>query len=235
MDISQQIPDIPLLKNRLRHAYLEERQEDAQALLAELEGLAREPEPETRQFLELYRVVLYEDCFSDGEALLRLENALSLTRQGLDPVGLSHEEILIMYHIAVFTDRTGCREQAIGILEALANHYSTTTLTREEALRTQPMVLYSLSKYLGLSGEYHRCIAVCDRGIALARESGRCGLLSRTLYNRAWSLLQLRTPETRAESMENLRQAYHLAAILESEGEIEHLRGFWESNFTEKL
>ena len=39
----------------------------------------------------------------------------------------------------------------------------------------------------------------------------------------------------RAESMENLRQAYHLAAILESEGEIEHLRGFWESNFTEKL
>ena len=235
MDISQQIPDIPLLKNRLRHAYLEERQEDAQALLAELEGLIPEPEPETRQFLELYRVLLYEDRFSDGEALLRLENALSLTCRGQLPGVLTHEEILLMYHIAVCTHRTGRRDRAIGILEALADHYDSTTLSREEALRTQPMVLYSLSKYLGLSGEYRRCIAVCDRGIALARESGCCGYLSRTLYNRGWCLLQLGTPETRTASMENLRQAYRLASILESEDETEHIRGFWESNFTEKL
>ena len=235
MEIPQDTNPVESLKNRLRHAYLEEQPERAQALLAELEELIREPEPETRQFLELYRVLLYEDRFSDGEALLRLENALSLTCRGQLPGVLSHEEILLMYHIAVCTDRTGRRDRAIGILEALADHYGSTPLSREEALRTQPMVLYSLSKYLGLSGEYRRCIAVCDRGIALARESGCCGFLSRTLYNRGWALLQLGTTETRAAGMENLRQAYRLASILESEGETEHIRGFWESNFTEKL
>lgn len=223
------------LKCRLRRALLEDQPRRGRELLEQVEPLLPERSAQEAQLLALSRVLLYEDDFTNEEMLARLEQALALTCDGTLPQEPTCQEILLLNHIALCRCAEGQKDRAIAMLEDLAAYYRADPACPEESLRIQPMVLYNLSKYLALGGQYHRCVDVCDWGIALARHTGYCGYLGRMLYNRGWALLRMEDPENRAGAMENLRQAYQLACILQREGEAEHVRGFWESNFTEKL
>ena len=103
---------------------------------------------------------------------------------------LSYEEIILLNNIAACYNSPEARHQAIIILRTLKSYYENHVINSEEALRTQPMILYNLSKILGLAGKYDECIEVCDQAINLAKNTSRCSLLGKTLYNRTWALLQ---------------------------------------------
>ena len=108
--------------------------------------------------------------------------------------------------------------------------YDTHMSNIEEALRTEPMVLYNLSKYLGLEGRYDECIAICDRGIKLAQVTGRCSCLSQTLYNKAWALVKRKGAGDREPAMKAATRAYNVAEALDNQHLTDHIRKFIEDN-----
>lgn len=101
----------------------------------------------------------------------------------------------------------------------------------EEILRTQPLILYNLSKCLGLAARYEECIETCNLGIRIARETGRCSFLERMLYNKAWSLTKRNQPGDMEQAKETVRLALYMAIAMENQTSVEHYKRFIERTF----
>lgn len=224
------------LKNKIQRAYISGDHGLARKILEEFEALGVERTQIDQQFLMLYQVILYEDNYSNEERLKLFEEALHLTCPRYDcdriPHILTYEEIILLNNIAVSYGLAENRDQAISILMSLKLYYDRHLVSREEALRTQPMILYNLSKTLGQAGRYDECIGICDSGIHLARTTRRCHALSQTLYNRGWALLNRGEPGDWEAAQHSIRQAYQFACIMGYESEINYCRKFWETNFS---
>ena len=224
------------LKFRIRQCYMEERILEARFCLTEFEKMHdRSTTSVDKQFMALFRVLLYEEQYTNAEKLEQLETALRWSCPKYDkghmPLVLSYEEIVLLNNIAICYDCLGMREKTISILTKLKEYYERNVVNSEESLRTQPMVLYNLSKYLGLNGQYDVCIEVCDIGIRIARSTGRCSALGKTLYNRAWALLRRDQIGDRSAAELSLRQARDFMYIMGDRQEGDYYAQFWEEQF----
>lgn len=226
------------LRTKTRRAYMAGDFALAKKLFKEYEALTGERTEIDHQFLILYQALLYEDKFSDKEKLEQLESALRLTCPGYNfnriPSVLSYEEIILLNNIAVSYYFAGQQDRAISILMSLKVFYDRHVVSSEEASRTQPMILYNLSKCLGQAGRFDECIGICDSGVQLARATGRCQYLCLTLYNRGWALLNRGQPGDREASQNSMMQAYQFACAMGNETEMQYCRTFWARNFPEK-
>lgn len=164
-----------------------------------------------------------------------MEEAIRLTcpkyKDGHIPRLLSFEEITVLNNIAGCYQGRKDYSKAIKILTHIKNYYEIGAVNREEALRTQLMILYNLSKCLGLAGEYSECIAVCDNAIRIARETGRCSQLPQTLYNRAWALEKRRLPGDLEQAEATAKQAYSAAVVLGRHDTAERYKAYIERTF----
>lgn len=223
------------LKFKIRQAYVARKFSEAEKYLDEFRNLLGTRTQIDQQFLILYQILLHKDQYTNSERLKRFETALRLTCQRYNksriPHILSYEEIVLLNNIAICYEHEGDRSQAISILISLKEYYEHHVVNTEEALRTQPMILYNLSKYLGQDGDYARCIEVCDLGIQLARTTGRCPLLGKTLYNRGWALAKRAQPGDIEASQYSMRQAYYFAVVMGSEYDMRNCKKFWETHF----
>lgn len=206
------------LQNKCRFAYIRNDMESTKIALEELSALQDAFSPTDRQYFELMTVNIHLKEMSKEESLERYENALRIThpsyRRDNLPAILTYEEITALNCIAVFLDMLGQREDAVRILYHLKRFYERGVVDEQEALRTQPMILYNLSKILGLLGRYDECIEVSEEGINIAKRSGRCLALARTMYNRAWSMVKRGRPEDREPARRQLHEAYIFAKIM---------------------
>jgi transcriptional regulator with XRE-family HTH domain len=232
---------IYLMRYELRQAYIMNDHKKAEQLLSEFKSIPSELSPVNRQVYEEIDTLLKfnKKEISNEEALKRLENALRLTcpkytRDNL-PKFLTYEEILILNNIALRLNYEGNSEKTIEILYHIKNYYDKHICDIEEALRTQPMILYNLSKFLGLAGRFDESISVCNQGIKLARETGRCSHLAKTLYNLARDLYERNEPGDRESSKYNALQAYYLAIALKKEKSAKHYKEFLIENFESNL
>lgn len=179
------------LKYQIRQAVILHQFDRAKKLLGEFEKSANKNSRISQQFVKLYNTMLPPESPPE-EQLSILYDAIRLTCPTYGskklPLVLSYEEIIIINNIALHQFNAGDMNSAIDALVHLKQYYETNMETHEETLRTQPMVLYNLSKYLGCAKRYDECIEVCDLGIRIARETGRCNYLSLTMYNKAWAL-----------------------------------------------
>lgn len=225
------------LKNKIQRAYILGDYEHARNILKEFESLDVERTQIDQQFLMLYQVLLYKENYSNEEMLVLFEDALHLTCPRYDcdriPHVLSYVEIILLNNIAVNYDLAGNRDHAISILMSLKTFYDCHVVSEEESLRTRLMILYNLSKYLGQAKRYDECIGICDSGIQLARRTGRCQLLSLTLYNRGWALLNRGKPGDKESAKDSLKQAYQFANIMGYDGELQYCQKLWDDNFPE--
>ena len=227
------------LKIRLRYAYISRETVLVKHYLEELEHLVVNPTKIDEQFLVLYQTLLGKNQYTNGERLKRFEEALKLTCCGYDvgkiPHVLSYEEIILLNNIAICYATDNDHDYAIFILYKLKEYYEHNMISKDEALRTQPMVLYNLSKSLGLSGRYDECIETCDSGIRIAVTSGRCPKLGVTLFNKAWALLQRNKTGDRENAMLSLKRAYSFAEAMDDQREMDYLRKFFVDHFGEEL
>ena len=115
------------------------------------------------------------------------------------------------------------------------NYYDRQVCSAEEALRTQPMILYNLSSALGLDGRYDECIAVCDEALSLARRTYRYVDYEKILYNRAWAMLRRDHAGDREQAQLSLKQAYRFAYSVDNAKMIEILQAFYKKNFSEEV
>lgn len=227
------------LKIKTRYAYIAEDYSLAKKRVDEFECLLDNPTNIDKQFSILYKTLLNQKQYSNAYKLKQFEDALKLTCPKYDtgyiPHVLSYEEIILLNNIAICTDVAGDRNRAIFILRTLKEYYEQHMISTDEALRTQPMILYNLSKLLGLSGRYDECIEICDLGIRIARTSGRCLHFGKTLYNRGWALLQRNRAGDRELAEISLNYAYHFFEVMGSRRDAEFVRNFYIQSFSQTI
>lgn len=206
------------LKFRIRQSYMAGDFPQSMALLDKFEKAIHQNSNIDQQFLLLYRTLLSIESYSQERQLALFESALRLTcprySSNRIPHLLSYEEIILLNNIAICYDTSGQRHQAIAILRTLKTYYDTHIINIEEAMRTQPMVLYNLSKILGMAGYYDECIHICDESIRLARTTSRCPYLGKTLYNRAWALIRRNQDGDVAAAAYSAKQAHCFFQIM---------------------
>lgn len=226
------------LKFKIRQALILNQPESARELLLEYEENLEKPAQIDKQFILLYQTLLNPASFTAAEQLKRLESAIRLTCPKYDsnklPIILSYEEIILLNSIAVTYGVLKEYEKSIRILYYLKRYYEDHIITPEEVLRTQPMILYNLSKYLGQAGRYDECIEICNLGIRIARETGRCSTLSKLLFNRAWAAVRQQKPDSMENSYTSARLAYYSALVMGQEQSAEHYLHFIKENFPQK-
>lgn len=227
------------LKFQIRQAYINGRQEELKKLLADYEARISSTNKADQQFLALYQILPVLDHYTAEERLQKFEDALKLTCPDYQadrlPGLLSYEEIILLNGIANSYAGQGDRSRGIEIFYALKRYYENHIVNTEEALRTQPMILYNLSKNLGLEGRYDECIEVCNLGIRIARETGRCSLLHKILFNGAWALVSQNKPENQEIARSMAKKAYYMACIMEKTKSAELYAQFIYDNFKENV
>ena len=187
-----------------------------------------------QQFLLLYDTILHLEQYTPDEQLVKFETALQLTCSGYSdnqiPHVLSYEEIILLNNIAVRYDIPGTREKAIPVFTVLTEHLDSHRTDPEEALRTQPMILYNLSRSLGAGGYLDECIEICDRGIALAQKTGRCNYMGKLLYNRAWALMSRNREGDRSSAAHAIKQARDFFQIMADSISLSFVNSFIEKH-----
>ena len=227
------------IKIKIRYAYIAEDYSLARKHVDELECLLDNPTNIDKQFLILYQTLLNQKQYNNADKLKRFEDALQLTCSRYDvghiPHVLSYEEIILLNNIAICYENVGSRDRAIFILYTLKDYYERHMISADEALRTQLMVLYNLSKFLGLAGRYDECIEICDLGIRIARTTGRCQSLARTLYNRGWALLRRNYVGDSELAEISLKQAYYFSTVMENYQDTEYIGNVYEQSFGKRI
>lgn len=222
-------------KFKIRQAIILEDFREAKELLDEYKEKMDLKSPLNQQFVSLYDILASPSSYTVEERLTCFEAAILLTcpkyREKEVPKILSYEEIIILNNIAGCYQTLGKFQKAIHILSLIKKHYENGVLNPEEILRTQPMILYNLSKCLGLAGKYTECIEICNLGIRIARETGRCNFLERMLYNRAWSFSKRNYPGDIEQSKESAKLALYMANAMGRLNSAEHYQQFIEKTF----
>lgn len=218
------------LKFEIRQALSHKDREKARLLLEEYAGNSDPNSAVDKQFIEIVRTLSSSSAIGLEEKITLLENALKLTcpryRSGKLPKILSYEEIIILNNIANCYMNLGEYDNASAIFFHLKRYYENKMVNREEILRTQPMIFYNLSKCLGLAGKYTECIEICDTGIKIARETGRCVCLAKTLYNRAWSLNKRGLSGDHEQAKQSVKEALCMAVAMQDKASIDHFTAF---------
>lgn len=226
------------LKFQIRQAIILNQLETAQRMLVEYESYIEKPNQIEIQFVILCRTLSNSKAYSPEERLKIFEEAIRLTCPKYEiskfPRILSFEEILILNNIAVCYAQMGNYELAISVLQHLKCYYENNMMNSEEVLRTQPLILYNLSKYLGCSARYDECIEIADRGIRIARNTGRCSFMDGLLYNRAWALVRRKRSGDREAALLSAKQAYSFSRIMEREETAKLYLSFISSNFPDE-
>lgn len=215
------------LKFDIRQAYILEDYNKAEKILSDNKEAISKLPPANKQTFETIDILLKINRreLSDEEALSRLEAAIRLTcpkyTKDNPPGFLTYEEILLLNNIALRYAHLNDSETAIRLLYHIKNFYDKQVCDIEETLRTKSMVLYNLSKYLGLVKRYDDYISICGEGIKLATETGRCLDLSNTYYNLSWSLYHRNKPGDKEASLYYMKLAYYNACTMNKKVSIE--------------
>ncbi len=225
------------LKFDIRQAYIQENYEEAKKILRKNRDQISKLSPFDRQTFETIDILLKirDKEYGESEALERLEAALRLTYPKYSKVNLpklfTYEEILLLNNIAIRYANLGDLKTAIDMLYHIKDFYDKRVCDIEEALRTESMVLYNLSKLLGLAGRIDECLAICEQGINFGIKTRRCSSLAKTLFNKAYVLNMRNKPGDKESSLHYAKQAYHLADVLEIRESKDHYRAFIKKNF----
>lgn len=155
------------LKFKIRQAIILEHFEEAQSLLG---NYKRKMDPEShleQQFVLLNGLLASPLSYTVEGRLAQFEAAIRLTCPNYNnedsvPRILSYEEIIILNNIAGCYQSMHDFQKAIHILSLIKKHYENGMINPEEILRTQPLILYNLSKCLGLAARYEECIETCN-------------------------------------------------------------------------
>lgn len=222
------------LKYSIRDNYIKSQFQQAQSLLDQYVSLASNEDRISEQFILLFRTLLSENM-PLSEQLENCIKAIQLTCPKFNskalPVFLSYEEIVIINNIAVCQGEMGNLNEAIDLLIALKRHYENHMVNQEEILRTQLMILYNLSKYLGKASRYDECIETCDLGIRIARETRRCKHLDMFFYNKAWALLRRSQPQDKLCAKECIRLAICMAEVIGADKMRQYYVQFMQKHF----
>lgn len=227
------------LKFQLRQAVILKQMDKAAELFEKYQESVSNPPPIDRQSLILYEVLTHPSKYTLDQRLAPFKEALRLTcpkyEDNYFPALLSYEEIILINNIAVAHFYAEAKEKAINLLFGLKRYYENHIINPEEALRTQPLVLYNLSKYLGLVERFDESIEVSNQGIRVCVETGRCTMLPKLFFNHAWALIKRGYTDDFGTAKQSTKKAYYLAVILKQSKSADLYLRFFIDTFGEEM
>ena len=232
--VTEKTLELHELKYKIRQAIIHNRLDEGKSLLEKFSTVSDHNDCITSQFILIYRTILSgpQDLSSRID---RFTEAIRITCPNFTvdnfPSFLSYEEIIAINNLANCKGENGELDEAIELLFSLKKHYDYRMVNQEEILRTQLMVLYNLSKFLGTAGRYDECIEICDTGIRISRETRRCSHLDRLFYNKAWALMKRSQLQDYLLAEESIRLAICIADGLCNDLFKQHYIRFKEEHF----
>lgn len=181
---------------------------------------ARDPESVIDQQFELYYgTLLHQKHITDEERLECFQRALSLTQDSLlmdelDKYLLSSNEIGILNSIAVTLYSCHKEEESVKLLRKLIHYLEKPNFDIEVLKEIYPIVLYNLSKYLGMMGDFSECMLCCDKAIEFSIENNVHNVLVEAIFNKAWLYAEY---GDKNKAREYFTQAFYMDRALKNE------------------
>ena len=153
---------------------------------------------------------------ANSEYFDRLVNAIKITKPKFDEkkvasYRLTYYEILLINGMAIHYCTSGKLSYGISLFERLRDSINESYVDEIEKIRTYPLVLYNMSKYLSAANRYEEALELVDEGELLGVKHGRLNLLHNFAANRCYCLRELDKIE---ESVPYLALAYYGSIIM---------------------
>ena len=227
------------LRYKIHQAIFDDKKDIAKQLFCDYQNNTSKTTPIEPQFVLLVQTLVFPEMFTLQSKLDQLHTAIRITCPKYSvnkfPPLLSYEEILILNCIAECYFEEGNSDNAISTLLKLKQYYEMKTVNSEEIQRTQPLILYSLAKYLGHVDRHDECIEICNMSIRVARETGQCRLLGEIFYIKAQVLMQRCVPGDVDSAKESARLALYMARIMGHMDMIRRYTHFITSTFHDDM
>jgi len=208
--------------------------DEAEKILDKLNDMP-ELEMTNEHFVRLSRVLIkqqkntpIEEVIKDFEGVIGfIIKDFSIDKIRRSP--LTKTEINILNAYAVALHQAGDVDTAIKIYYELIKWIENHVADMESIAIVYTRILYNLSKFIGMSGDDHEAIRLCNEGIRLCIRYNRFNSFGQLLYNKGYGLMNLGED---AEAHKCIRQAYYICGAL---GDVQlshlnHVRRFAEKN-----
>ncbi len=175
----------------------------------------------------LFKHLKYED------ALELLYKAIKITKPKFNEAKvsaylLSFEEIEILNRIATCYARLGRTEEAIKLWFSIKDSIENTYYDEREKSKKYPLIVYNLTKHLGLTGRYEEAIELCRKAKAMCVSNNRYFLYPALTSNELYCLKQMGNIE---ESKKLITLAYYGYMMTEMHEEMENTIKYAKDNF----
>lgn len=222
---------------KARRLYVLEKFDEAADLVDKLSEDYENLSPTNRRFCDTMNTLMLrkKKIIDPAQALVNYEKILRETcpRYSINnlPQIMDHDEITLLNCISNCYYNMGRSDISIKILYHIKDFHERGIIDDVESIRSLPMILYNLSKFLGLAGKYDECIEICEHSINKQILSGRNRCLPKTMYNLAWSLVRRRGEGDLEYARETILNAYYTSKALKNDELAKNIEKFIKENF----
>lgn len=211
--VSERDYEIQEMKCQIRYKVINKEYDEADQLISILEKEVEANENLNKQFILYTKAIIKKNKGEKLESVLDLfYDAIKIINPNFNIRKLSNylltdDEVRIINNIAITYHAMNESRIAIRLLydlkEYIEERYKDTT-SKEELL---PMILYNLSKWLGLEKRYDEAIEICDMGIEACIRYNKLRYFGEIIFNKAYDLFEIGKKE---KSFECLKQTYYI-------------------------
>lgn len=119
---------------------------------------------------------------------------------------LTKNEISMLNNLAISYYKAGQEDEAIEVAYAAKEYIEKKVVDHEGIAGMYLIILYNLSKWIGLKGKHHEVIELCDMAIKRCKRYGKHTSLAGLLLNKGCALTML---NQREEAKKLLEEAYY--------------------------
>lgn len=175
----------------------EQKNDEAEKMLEELSILPEFEKSIEKQFLLCSKAAIMINRNTDPVLIRQIVlEALSITMKKFSETEiknllLTNEDYQLINMLAVTYSREDNLPKAVEILLSAKENIEISRLSDGEKAKHQPLILYNLTKYLGLLERYEEAISICDCARDFCIKYNRMSLLPSIIFNKAYCSLMM--------------------------------------------
>jgi len=200
------------LKHQISKKIGDGKMDEAELLLNKLDD-GQKHERLYKQFIQYIRIVLRRGKEnSSGSVLIDMKKVAKMSIKDCSPKKIIHQvltkdDLHILNSLAISYYNAGEKNEGIELLYSLKDYMEQKVVDDDGISPLYTMVLYNLSKWVGLAGNHNEAILLCDKAIQRCIEYGAYISFANLLYNKGYALVML---ERKDEAKKYLQESYYI-------------------------
>ena len=201
---------------------------EAESLLDKLDS-GQKLENVYMQYIQYVRTIIFARKGGDPrEVSYRLKQIAGSSIKDLSPKSIlkqviSIDDLNVLNSLAISYYNIGEHDKGIDILYALKEYIERKVVDDEGISPMYTIILYNLSKWIGLDSQYKEVIRLCDIGIPRCVDYGAYVCFAGLLLNKGYALVMLGKQD---ESRKYLQESYYINRARGELSECEIIKGF---------